>query len=77
MTLNQLNSGDFALIVAIHADKALKQRFHALGLTKGLTVQVGNCSMSKKTMEISFKQNKLALRAVEAACIKITPEVAP
>jgi len=73
MTLNQLKTGESGFITGIHADKQLKQRLQAFGLTKGLEITVDRFSMAKKTMEMTFKHNRLALRASEADCIEITP----
>ena len=71
MRLNELHKGDRALIVKIHADKALKDRLGSFGVIRGEEVQVKGCSIGKRTMEIEVEGTLIALRAEEAEKIEV------
>jgi len=72
MTLSCLQKGHSATITAIHADKILKNRFNAFGLTKGSTVYATQYSLAKQTMEIRINKTRMALRLSEAKNIEIS-----
>ena len=71
MFLNELKRGDRAKIVDIQADKALRDRFSSFGIMRGEELIVKECSIAKKTMEISVGNTSIAIRAIEAEKIKI------
>jgi len=72
MVLSEIQKGDRAEIVKIHADKALKDRLHSFGVMRGETLLVKGCSLGKQTMEIEVGSTLIALRADEANKIEIT-----
>ena len=72
MVLSDIQKGDSAEIVKIHADKALKDRLSSFGVMRGETLLVKGCSLGKQTMEIKVGSTLIALRADEAEKIEIT-----
>jgi len=71
MRLHQLHKGDRAVIVRIHAEKALKERLASLGVMRGEELEVKGCSIGKQTMEIEVGSTLIALRAEEAEKIEV------
>ncbi len=71
MLLSQLHKGDRAEIIAISADKALRDRFLSFGIMQGEELTVKECSIAKKTMKVLIGNTSIALRAEEAAKIKV------
>jgi ferrous iron transport protein A len=71
MRLHELHKDDKALIVKIHADKALKDRLHSFGVMRGEELTVKGCSLAKQTMEIEVGSTLIALRAEEAEKIEV------
>jgi ferrous iron transport protein A len=74
MVLSQLQKGDRAEIVALKADKALRDRLASFGIMPGETVTVEACSLAKQTIEISVGSTAIALRKEEADTIVVEPE---
>ena len=72
MVLSDIQKGDSAEIVKIHADKALKDRLSSFGVMRGEILLVKGCSLGKQTMEIEVGSTLIALRADEADKIEIT-----
>ena len=72
MVLSDMQKGDSAEIVQIHADKALKDRLHSFGVMRGETLFVKGFSLGGKTMEIEVGSTFIALRSDEADKIEIT-----
>jgi ferrous iron transport protein A len=72
MVLSEIQKGDRAEIVKIHADKVLKDRLHSFGVMRGEILLVKGCSLGKQTMEIEVGSTLIALRADEANKIEIT-----
>ena len=72
MVLSDIQKGDSAEIVEIHADKVLKDRLSSFGVMRGETLLVKGCSLGKQTMEIKVGSTLIALRADEADKIEIT-----
>jgi ferrous iron transport protein A len=71
MHLIDLEKGNKATIVKIHADKALKDRLNSFGVMRGEELTVKGCSLAKQTMEIQVGSTLLAVRADEAKLIEI------
>lgn len=71
MYLIDLEKGDKAEIIKIHADKALKDRLNSFGVMRGEILTVKGCSLAKQTMEIEVGSSLIAVRADEAKKIKI------
>ncbi|MCF6245291.1 MAG: ferrous iron transport protein A [Sulfurovum sp.] len=71
MRLIDLQKGEKAEIVKIHADKALKDRLTSFGVMRGEELTVKGCSLAKQTMEIEVGSTLIAVRADEAKMIEI------
>ena len=73
MNLIDLEKGNKATIIRIHADKALKNRFNSFGVMRGEVLTVKGCSLAKQTMEIEVGATLIAVRADEAKLIEVAP----
>ena len=73
MHLIDLEKGNKATIVKIHADKALKDRLNSFGVMRGEELLVKGCSLAKQTMEIEVGSTLIAVRADEAQKIEVEP----
>jgi len=73
MNLIDLEKGNKATIIRIHADKALKNRFNSFGIIRGEVLIVKGCSLGKQTMEIEVGSTLIAVRADEAKLIEVEP----
>jgi len=71
MNLIDLEKGNTATIVKIHAEKALKDRLTSFGVMRGEELTVKGCSLAKQTMEIEVGSTLIAVRADEAKMIEI------
>jgi len=71
MRLHELHKDDKALIVKIHADKALRDRLHSFGVMRGEELTIKECSLAKQTMKIEVGGTLIALRADEAEKIEV------
>ena len=71
MYLIDLQKGNRATIVKIHASKTLKDRLHSFGVMRGEELIVKGCSLAKQTMEIEVGSTLIALRADEAKMIEV------
>ena len=71
MHLIDLEKGNKATIVKIHADKALRDRFNSFGVMRGEELLVKGCSLGKQTMEIEVGATLIALRRDEAKKIEV------
>jgi Fe2+ transport system protein FeoA len=71
MLLNKLHKGDRAIIVKVHAEKVLRDRFASFGIMRGEEILVKACSLAKQTMEIEIGATAVALRAEEAERIEV------
>jgi len=72
MTLDLLKKGNSATIIAITAEKELRNRFNSFGVVKGATVHSEQHTMAKKTMEIRINKTRIALRLSEAQRVEIS-----
>ena len=73
MHLIDLEKGNKATIVKIHADKALRDRFNSFGVMRGEELLVKGCSLGKQTIEIEVGSTLIALRKDEAQKIEVEP----
>jgi len=71
MYLIDLEKGNTATIVKIHANKVLKDRLTSFGVMRGEALTVKGCSLAKQTMEIEVGSTLIAVRADEAKLIEI------
>ncbi len=71
MTLNRLEKGQSANIIAINAKKELKNRFNSFGLVKGAIVTVERHTLGGKTMKIRINKTRMAVRISEAETIEV------
>ena len=71
MYLIDLEKGNKATIVKVHADKALRDRLSSFGVMRGEELLIKGCSLAKQTMEIEVGSTLIALRKDEAEKIEI------
>ena len=71
MHLIDLEKGNRASIVKIHAEKELRDRLTSFGVMRGEELTVKGCSLAKQTMEIEVGSTLLAVRADEAKLIEV------
>lgn len=71
MNLIDLRKGNRAIIVKIHADKALKDRLSSFGVIRGEELLIKGCSLAKQTMEIEVGATLIALRKDEVEKIEV------
>jgi len=71
MHLIDLEKGNRASIVKIHAEKALRDRLTSFGVMRGEELTVKGCSLGKQTIEIEVGSTLIALRADEAKLIEV------
>lgn len=71
MHLIDLQKGNKATIIKIHADKALRDRLNSFGVMRGEELTVKGCSLAKQTMEIEVGSTLIAVRADEAKRIEV------
>lgn len=70
-TIATLQPGDFASIVAIHADQALHQRLLALGFRKGKQIEVIRRAAFSGPLQIRLGTTDVVLRRNEAMKIEV------
>ena len=70
-TLDQLQKGDKAIIKAINATDELKHRLISFGLFKNSQIEIKECAIRKKTLEIAIGRTLIALRIDEAKKIEV------
>ena len=71
ITLDQLQKGDKAVIKAINASDELKHRLISFGILKGSEIEVRECALRKKTIEIAVNRSMIAIRIDEAKKIEV------
>ena len=74
MVLSQLHKDQYAQIVRLDADKALRDRFASFGVLPGERVRIQECSLAKQTIEIDVEGTVIALRKEEADKIVVAPD---
>ena len=72
MTLDNIQKGNSATVVAINASKELKNRFNSFGMVKGAKVFIKGRSLAKKTIEIRINNTRIAMRSAEAELIEVS-----
>lgn len=72
MTLDECEKGHQYKIANIDfCDEALKNRFIAFGITKGVIIKMMHYSAKKSTLSICIDQSQIALRKYEAKQIEV------
>lgn len=72
-SLDQLRTGQRAIIVALDGTDALVQRLLEMGLLEGESVEVIGFAPLGDPMEILLRDYRLSLRRSEAARVRVTP----
>lgn len=75
-TLATLHPGEFATIVAIHAEEALHQRLLALGFRSGKQVTLIRKASFSGPLQVRIGTTDILLRLGEAARITVCKEAA-
>jgi Fe2+ transport system protein FeoA len=71
-TLNSLNRGDIATVVAIdNISEDLKYRFISFGIVKNREIKVLEKSIADKTIKIEVNSTEIAIRLDEAEKIRV------
>jgi ferrous iron transport protein A len=77
LTLEKLDNGESASVMAINVESELKKRFFALGLKEGSHVRVLRRAKFGGPMHLRVGTSELILRVKEASCICLaTPLIA-
>jgi ferrous iron transport protein A len=74
MTLDQLEPGDFAFILAVAAEPALRTRIEAMGLRVGKKVQVIRRARAGGPLQVRVGLTDLIIRPVQARLIHVAAE---
>lgn len=70
-TLDHLQPGDYAVILAVNVSGALQPRLVALGLIAGRRVQVLRRAPFGGPLHVRLGMTEIMLRAADAACIQL------
>jgi ferrous iron transport protein A len=70
-SLAEMRKGEKGVIRSIDADSELRNRLHSFGIIPGETLEVKECSLAKKTMNIEVEGTQIALRDEEAEKISV------
>ncbi|SDF76531.1 FeoA family protein [Sporomusa acidovorans] len=70
-TLNQLRTGDKAVVTKVTGSGAIKRRIIDMGLVAGTQIKVQKYAPLGDPMEIKVKNFNLSLRKSEAALIEV------
>jgi len=76
-SLDQLRSGERALVEAVEGNDALVQRLLEMGLLEGQEVEVIGFAPLGDPMEIRLGDFRLSLRRTEAARVSVSNVVGP
>lgn len=71
ITLSQLQPGDTATIVAIHAEESLHQRLQALGFRSGKQLELIRKASFSGPLQVRIGTTDILLRRNEAAKITV------
>ncbi len=72
--LSGCEKGSVATVIKNNAAGALKQRLISFGLMRGSRIEILECSIAKKTIEIRVDKMVIALRNEEAELIEVEYE---
>lgn len=70
-TLNDLKTGQKALVVKVHGEGALRRRIMDMGITKGIEIRLRKFAPLGDPMELSVRGYELSLRKADAQMIEI------
>ncbi|MDT2837049.1 ferrous iron transport protein A [Enterococcus durans] len=73
-SLDQLNTGESGVVVAIHGKGAVKRRLMDMGVTKNVRVTVRKLAPLGDPLEITLRGYELTLRKEEASLILVQKE---
>ncbi len=71
MSIVDMNIGEKAKVVDIHAQKDLKLRLQSLGLTRGADIEVRGFAIGKQNVELLVDDTLVGLRQTEMRLIEI------
>jgi len=72
MSIVDLQIGEKAKVVDIHAQKDLKLRLQSLGLSRGVDIEVRGFALGKQNVELLVDDTLVGLRLAEMQMIEIT-----
>jgi len=71
MSVFDMDIGQKAKIVDIHAPSDLKLRLHSLGLARGADIEVREFALGKKNVELLVDDTLVGLRETEMRMIEV------
>ncbi|KIM12859.1 MAG: hypothetical protein KU38_03785 [Sulfurovum sp. FS08-3] len=71
MSIVDMNIGEKAKVVDIHAQKDLKLRLQSLGLTRGADIEVRGFAIGKQNVELLVDDTLVGLRQTEMKLIEV------
>lgn len=72
VTLDAIQPGHSATVVALHGDADIRKRITEMGLTKGAIVQVERVAPLGDPMDLKVRGYRLSLRKEEAARVSVS-----
>lgn len=70
-TLNDLKTGQKALVIKVHGEGALRRRIMDMGITKGVYIRLRKFAPLGDPMELTVRGYELSLRKADAQMIEI------
>ena len=70
-TLRQIRAGSKAKVVKLHGEGAVKRRIMAMGITKGVEVQVCKVAPLGDPIEVTVRGYQLSIRKADAEMIEV------
>ena len=70
-TLKNIKIGDYAKVVKLHGEGAVKRRIMDMGITKGVEVYVRKVAPLGDPIEVTVRNYELSIRKADAEMIEV------
>lgn len=70
-TLKDVKVGNFARVLKVNGEGAVKRRIMDMGITKGITIKVRKVAPLGDPMELTVRGYELSLRKADAEMIEV------
>lgn len=70
-TLKNIKIGDYAKVVKLHGEGAIKRRIMDMGITKGATIYVRKVAPLGDPIEVTVRNYELSIRKADAEMIEV------
>ncbi len=70
-TLNELKSGESAVVTKLNGEGALRRRIMDMGITKGVEIYVSKLAPLGDPMELTVRGYELSIRKADAKMIEV------